>query len=225
MENSLTKLKPKRRWMQVSLRTLLVLVTLLCIALAMWVEPAERQRRAVAAIEALGGKIEYVSSAIDTESRPKRILRRWLPQAYIDEVWCVYLAETQITDAGLAHLQGLTGLRTIVLDKTQITDVGLTTLQGLTGLQVLWLQATQVSDAGLTHLQGLTGLQLLHLTGTRVTQEGVAQLRRVLPRCEIVRHWSVAEQQRLVTIKARGDQAIYGRGLDNGGRMRDAKQP
>jgi hypothetical protein len=44
-----TKPKSKRRWAQVSLRTVLVLVTLLCVALSLWVVPAERQRRAVAA--------------------------------------------------------------------------------------------------------------------------------------------------------------------------------
>ena len=51
MASLLAKLKPKRRWMQVSLRTVHALVTLLCVALSMWIVPAERQRRAVAAIQ------------------------------------------------------------------------------------------------------------------------------------------------------------------------------
>jgi hypothetical protein len=41
----------KRRWMQFSLRTGFIIVTMLCVALSMWVVAAERQRRAVAAIE------------------------------------------------------------------------------------------------------------------------------------------------------------------------------
>ena len=41
MASLLTRLKAKRRWMQLSLRTVLVLVTLLCVALSVWVVPAE----------------------------------------------------------------------------------------------------------------------------------------------------------------------------------------
>ena len=50
----------RRRWLQFSIRTLLVLVTLLCVALSLWIVPAERQRRAVEAIEKLGGIVFYV---------------------------------------------------------------------------------------------------------------------------------------------------------------------
>ena len=45
--------KPRRRWFQFSLRTLLVLVTVLCVWLAMTAERARKQRKAVAAIRAL----------------------------------------------------------------------------------------------------------------------------------------------------------------------------
>jgi hypothetical protein len=48
-------LTPKRRWAQFSLATMLVVVTVLCVELSMVVAPAERQRRAVAAMEALEG--------------------------------------------------------------------------------------------------------------------------------------------------------------------------
>ena len=50
--NQSTQTKPKRRWLQFSIRTVLLLVTLLCVGLSLWVAPAERQRRAVAAIDA-----------------------------------------------------------------------------------------------------------------------------------------------------------------------------
>ena len=103
------------------------------------VVPAERQRRAVAAIEALGGSVEYVEPDQEaSEAFPRPFLRRWLPRDYFDEVreslsrwhsshgrWAgaparadgaarlLYLDGTQVTDAGLAHLQGLTGLQVL----------------------------------------------------------------------------------------------------------------
>ena len=49
--------KPRRRWFQYSLRTLLVLVTVLCVWLGVTVNRARKQREAVAAIQELGGTV------------------------------------------------------------------------------------------------------------------------------------------------------------------------
>lgn len=124
MANLLTNVKAKRRWMQVSLRTVLVLVTLLCVALSVWVMPAARRRRAVAAIEKLGGMVGYVKPAA-SETFPVAHLRRWLPPAYFDEIEWVDLNNTQVTDAGFAHLQGMTSLQWLDLDNTSVSDAGL----------------------------------------------------------------------------------------------------
>ena len=61
MSNPLPKTNPKRRWLQFSIRTVLLLVTLLCVGLSLWIAPAERQRRAVTAIETLGGAVVFVT--------------------------------------------------------------------------------------------------------------------------------------------------------------------
>lgn len=184
MANHLTKLKPKRRWLQVSLRTVLMLVTLLCVALSLWVVPLERRRRAVEAIEALGGTV-ILNSETRNDSSADAFLQRWLPQLYVDEVEYVLLDGPEITDAGLADLQGLTGLLGLSLDNTRVTDAGLLRLQGLTNLQAIILDNTQITDAGLVHLKGLTALRWLRLDKTQVTHAGPAQLRKALPKCQI----------------------------------------
>jgi hypothetical protein len=166
----------KRRWVQLSLRTVLLLVTLLCVALSLWVVPAERQRRAVAAIEPLGGSVTYAPAQAADQASPITFLRRWLPMDYFHAVTLVAFSNAKDTDAGLAHLQGLTGLQAIDLSGTRVTDVGLAHLQGLTGLQALWLNGTKVTDAGLDHLQGLTNLRRLHLGSRQVTDTGLAHL-------------------------------------------------
>ena len=61
-----------------------------------------------------------------------------------------------MTDAGLAHLAGLTGLQRLYLGNTRVTDAGLAHLKELTGLRHLDLEETGVTDAGLAHLEGLT---------------------------------------------------------------------
>lgn len=88
---------------------MLVAITLLCVILSLWVAPAERQRRTVAAIETMGGSVDYV---------PLLSLQR------LTGLKTLGLNDTQVTDAGLVHLQGLTGLRWLDLAKTKATDSG-----------------------------------------------------------------------------------------------------
>ena len=68
-----TTSNPRRRWFQYSLRTLFVLVTVLCVWLAVTVERVRKQREAVEAIEALGGQVyyEYQSSGGQEPPGPK----------------------------------------------------------------------------------------------------------------------------------------------------------
>ncbi len=93
------------------------------------------------------------------------------------EIVEVDLNYTQITDAGLVHLAGLTSLQTLALFNTQVTDAGLRHLKGLTSLQTLGLSNTQITDAGLVHLAGLTSLQGLNLSGTKITDAGLVHLK------------------------------------------------
>ena len=177
----------KRRWFQFSLRTGFIIVTLLCVALSVWVVPAERQRRTVAAIEAMGGAVDYVpflvlvegsgvSDPRESEAFPVTFLRRWLPPDYFDEVLTVLLTNIRLTDAGLEHVRGLPSLQTLGLNNTQNTDAALAHFQGRTGLQYLSLGGSEVTDAGLAHMQGLTGLRDLYLGYTQVTDAGLVYL-------------------------------------------------
>ena len=100
-----------------------------------------------------------------------------IPFGRLAEVQELKLMDTQVTDAGLAHLKGLSGLQALNLSDTQVTDAGLVHLKGLSGLRTLYMGGTQVTDAGLVYLKGLSGLETLHLTGTQVTDAGLAHLK------------------------------------------------
>jgi len=62
------------------------------------------------------------------------------------------------------------------LSNTQVTDADLEHLKGVTSIHSLELSNTQVSDAGLEHLKGLTDLIILDLRDTQVTDEGIEKL-------------------------------------------------
>jgi len=97
------------------------------------------------------------------------------------------LWRTEITDAGLAHLNRLPHLQWLNLDDTNVGDAGLMHLQELPQLQSLYLGYTKVTDAGLVHLETMTRLQSLDLRGTKVTDAGASKLQQALPNCKITR--------------------------------------
>ena len=55
----------------------------------------------------------------------------------------------------MAHFNGLKNLSELDLANTRVTDVGLAHLKGLTSLSVLDLSNTRVTDARLAHIEGL----------------------------------------------------------------------
>jgi hypothetical protein len=192
--------KPTRRWYQFSLKTLLVVLTLLCLGPGGYVAyeqaKARRQKVAVGVIEELGGSVEYDQTVPARSAMVRQILGDesfgnvntvslgWrqvsdadlVHLAEITKLKTLWLGQTDVTDAGLVHLADQKALVSLSLTKTKVTDAGLVHLVSLTGLTELWLDNTQVADAGLVHLSRLTGLKKLYLTNTKVTDAGLIHL-------------------------------------------------
>jgi len=157
---------PRRRWLQFSLWTVLVLMLVLGCGLAWFAREVQRewaQREAAVAIRKLGGRVAYVD--VSGGMIPTAVA--WLG-ALIDDDLSGYVAA-------------------VSLDATRVSDAGLVHLRGLTQLKWLDLTGTQVTGSGLEHLQGLTQLQELTLSNTKVTDAGVAELQKALPKCSISR--------------------------------------
>jgi len=96
------------------------------------------------------------------------------------ELEALFLGGTQVTDAGLVHLAGLSGLKYLNLDDHPITDAGLAHLAGLTALEELNLSySRQVTDAGLVHLAGLTALEEIDLSYSQVTAAGLVHFQKM----------------------------------------------
>ena len=83
----------------------------------------------------------------------------------------VRLGRSQVTDAGLVHLKGMTNLEELWLP-TQVTAAGLVHLRGLTSLQTLILGETKVTDAGLVHLKRMN-LKMLDIPTEAKTDIGL----------------------------------------------------
>ncbi len=68
---------------------------------------------------------------------------------------------------------------------TEMTDAGLKELAGLTNLQSLDIKGMQVTDAGLKYLAALKSLRTLSIHDSKVTKAGIAALQTKLPTCRI----------------------------------------
>jgi hypothetical protein len=147
---------------------------------AVKMQKARRQREAIAAIEAAGGRVLY-DYEIDASrhripnAQPKgpAWLRRLLGDDFLSEVAYVCINHK----AGLEHLKGLPQVREAHLDCDWLTDGYLECLKGLTRLEELSLRSSKVTDAGLEHLEGLTSLKVLDLDDTSITDAGLEHIK------------------------------------------------
>ena len=179
--------KPKRRWHQFSLKTLIAAMLLCgCILapIAYEHQKARNQHAAVAALERRGGYLGFDST---THPRPAAMSLLLGDDKFAHLVAVDFAPGSVITDADLLHLRPFAYLRFVGLEGMPVTDGSLVELGKQSRLTELSLKHTKVTDAGLVHLAGLTKLQLLWLEGTAVTAAGIEQLQRALPNVQIHR--------------------------------------
>ncbi len=85
----------------------------------------------------------------------------------------------RVTDAGVAHLAGLTQLTDLRLQGALVGNAGAKHLSALENLHVLDLSETQIGDQGLKHLAPLRQLSYLSLSKTAVTDTGLVYLQQM----------------------------------------------
>jgi hypothetical protein len=100
---------------------------------------AYRQQAAIREIERVKGTI------LLTRPRGPVWLRGLVGDGWnkllLDDVVCVNLADSEVTDSTLVHLQGLPNLERLWLNRSAVTDAGLINLAGMTGLRELGYKA------------------------------------------------------------------------------------
>jgi hypothetical protein len=173
-----------RRWLQISLRTLFVIVTLAAIGAGAWrwyTEPFRRQRQAMASIEKAGGSYETVDAG-------PMWLRRLLAEEKLQDVVRVDVADCHEPADYLDHVSALPRLEKLVVRGPVFSDEHLRRLHGLISLRTLVLDCTRISNYGsalripVKDWNDLRGQMRYH---TRVTTDGIEELRQALPDCEV----------------------------------------
>jgi hypothetical protein len=177
-------LRPPRRLPRYSLRTLLVVFTLLCIAMFLWgkyVEPYRRQRQ-------LADYFEQMGAEVTLEAAGPEWLRRMVGSRNVSVATSIILSiddesagnavvsRRSLSTHEVRLLASAVHLRTLELGRCEITDTDLSKLRGLKSLETLDLAYTPVTDAGMSHLAAFPKLRNLRLQGTSVSDAGMAPL-------------------------------------------------
>jgi hypothetical protein len=160
-----------RTWHQLSLRQLFVLVSLAAICLVVWRYSTKAQRSARA--------LEQVGCRIGFEGGGGGWLEQLVGKATLLPVNAVVGDHTKFDDADARLVGGMSKLRILSLANTRITDEGLAELRGLNSLTTLNLERTKISDDGLRHIAQFRKLKSLNLAGTAISEAGLAHLARL----------------------------------------------
>ena len=161
---------PKRRWYQFSLKTLFVMMTVLCLGPGGYVAyeqtKAREQMAAFRTVNQYGG---YFASDQKTPARSQ---------------W----ARLILGDDNAANLTSVLFVQSHPDGRTfTFQDDCLLHLAKLPRIQDVTLTDIAISDAGLVHLARLKSLKAVSLKNTKVTDAGVAELQKELPGCRISR--------------------------------------
>lgn len=188
MGSTSSEKRPKRRWLQFSVRTVLLLVAVLCVWLGYRVHASRQRAEAIAHIEKLGGQIYYdYQVKLDSDGDPYLVPLTPYPYPewakpltevlFPPRVWSVGLHSIPLSDDDIPFIAGFDGLHTAVLAGTGITDAGLAELSRLSELRNLTLQRTNVTDEGVASVARMRNLRQLDLSETAVTDKGLAKLK------------------------------------------------
>ncbi|MDB5344398.1 MAG: hypothetical protein JWP89_2775 [Schlesneria sp.] len=144
-----------------------VLLAFAFIVIEMFWVPYQREKRAEAYLQSLGGRTEWSYRG-----------PAWVPKSMhprLPLMWSVTQVKFGADDIPASNVPTSRG-----------SEARLSALDALPRIAVLDLGGDDVTDAGLIRLEQLRTLTTLDLSGTKTTVEGRNRLRKVLSHCRIV---------------------------------------
>ena len=183
------------RWVVFSIRSMFIVITVICVWLAVVTARARKQLQAVDKIQKLGGVLQFdflfdgrQGHVPNARPQAPEWLRRAVGEDHFRRVVTVdfnFGGGNKATDVDLAVFRNLPDVTTIELNNNpRVTDNGLKHLAGLNKLRVLYLYRANVKGPGIRHLP--RNLEILMLTHSPLTDEGLASMQN-MPRLSALR--------------------------------------
>jgi hypothetical protein len=161
--------KPKRRWLQFSLRTALLILLIAAIVFALVANYAHKRKSAIAAIRANGGTIKF--GADSDPSWYEKLLRHFFGSETYQPVQSIDMLpegrikreKKNLPDDFLAQISSLSETQFLSLENTAISDSDWHNISKFRALYIIYLGHSNISDEGIKHLSQLPELDFLRL--------------------------------------------------------------
>ncbi|HEX5445711.1 MAG TPA: hypothetical protein VFW87_17925, partial [Pirellulales bacterium] len=169
-----TKSLHARRWMQWSLRGMLLLTTASALMAGFVLAPRIRERAAL-------DWLHEVDAHVTTENIGPGWLTKVIGEKYLQSAVAVNLIHHDLSDDDIRRLGALRRLRRLDVSGNSLTDEAVAGLLRLNQLEELGLARTDITDAGLTRLAELPKLARLRLARSKVTLAAADRLAKQKP--------------------------------------------
>lgn len=158
-----------RRRYRFSLRRMLILLVLFCVAMGFignHVARVKRQRAAVQKLVRAGVGVSY--SRIPIQSSWESLLKRLFGRDFVRGPTDVVMINRRIESTRLEPLQQLDSLRSVDFYRSPVDDEAMRYVGRLRLLEMLDVRNSCVTDAGVRELRSLHGLSVLLLGGPKI---------------------------------------------------------
>jgi hypothetical protein len=182
----------RRRFFQISIRTLLLLTTLIAVALGILARVNHRvqeQKIAVARIKAIGGQVLYNYEEGKSPARQTRTppgwpwLRKLVGDEYFQDVVGITLDGTPVSDADLGVISRLRGMKTLSVNGREKTENSRYVIRK--PFHYPEPVFSRITDDGIQRLGPQRNLQVAMLAHTSIGDEGVKGI-ALWPRLEVL---------------------------------------
>lgn len=160
--------------------TVFMLITVICLALGLWIVPSKRVDRAVESLQEVGATVLYAPQAdgiLPNEPRGPIWLRKLTANHLIDSPHEVFFKKDKAvrppTDNDLRQLKLFRNLEWLEIQpglNSHVTDDGIAHIATAKDLRIVRLRTQPLTDASLIHFGSLP--QLEHLTLYKVAMNG-----------------------------------------------------
>ena len=206
-----TKLK-KRRWLQFSLRSMLILTALISAWLAFYYIPAQRVDRAAKALQEKGISVSYDyqhvpgTSAFSYSFRVPQpgpaFLRKLFGDGLFQQAESINRDHTVLQADDLSPLEMMPTVRHISFYACQIGDEHLKHLAGMRLLELLNVGEGQITDQGLANLYHLTELRILALSKHQIRGDGLKHLSGLVKLTGLYLYYNPISDDSLANLKS-----------------------
>jgi hypothetical protein len=213
-----TKLN-KRRWLQFSLRSMLILTALISAWLAFYYIPSKRADRAAKALQEKGISVCYDyqhvpgTSPFSYSSRVPQpgpaLLRKLFGDGLFQHAESINRDHAVLQADDLSPLELLPTVRHISFYACQIGDEHLKHLAGMRLLELLNLSEGQITDQGLSNLAHLTELRTLALAHNQIHGDGLKHLAGLAKLTSLFLYYNPISDD-ILGILCVGNDAPYG---------------